>query len=307
MLYSIKNIPQVYLRKIASFLSIKIDCSVTIEATLTLSLAIFATTFMLGPIFIINSTVDIINKTDNSSRLLCYYDLVMDKYIRENNNFEHLNIDMLNGTCFEFLNKINIPATILGNLSIFSSVNNDNILLHSVSDIDSILYDNNHMINYDLSFTGKHPLNIWNLKNPDLRIINQRRAFVGIKGNRWNDQQPNEVKVFNVSDDSEVYHLYINCTYLKKIISTCKLSEINSHTNKNGMRYTKCTTCIKSNQGGIDYYVYFTKYGIHFHSKDNCSRLAPLIIREIPLAKVDELGLRLCHKCSITRENLQEQ
>ena len=95
----------------------------------------------------------------------------MEKYVREKNNLEHINIDILNDTCFEYLNKINIPATILGNFGLFTIINNDNILLQSASDVKSLLYDNNHMINYDLYFIGKHPLNIWNFKNPEFRII----------------------------------------------------------------------------------------------------------------------------------------
>ena len=297
MLHKIKNIPQVYLHKIASFLSKKIDCSITIEATLSLSLAIFAITFMLGPMFILNSTVDIIHKTDNASRFLSYYDLIMEKYVREKNNLEHINIDILNDTCFEYLNKINIPATILGNFGLFAAINNDNILLQSASDVKSLLYDNNHMINYDLYFIGKHPLNIWNFKNPEFRIINSRRAFVGTKGNRWNEKDENEQIVYNVSDDSNVYHLSLDCTYLKKNINKCNASDINSHLNYNGSKYTPCVTCIKSNSSALDYIVYFTKYGIHFHSKDNCSRLEPLVIRQISINKAREKGLRVCIKC----------
>jgi hypothetical protein len=300
MLSKIKNIPQVYLQNIASFLSIKINCSITIEATLSLSLAIFASTFMLGPMFIINSTIDIMNKTDNASRLLSYYDLIMDKYVRENNNVEHINIDLLNDTCFEFLNKINIPATIMGNFGLLSSIESENIILQSASDVKSLLYDNNHMINYDLYFIGKHPLNLWGLKNPEFRIINSRRAFVGVKGNRWNEKEDDGQIVYNVSDDSSVYHLTLNCTYLKKEINVCKRSEINSRSNFNGSKYTPCSTCIENDSPQNDYLVYFTKYGFHFHIKNNCSRLEPLIIRQISINKAKEKGLRVCSKCEST-------
>lgn len=302
MLYNIKNIPQVYLQKVASFFSKRINCFVTIEASICLTIAIIATTFMLGPLFILHSCTDIIAKTDSASRLLCYYDIIMENSIRKDKNIEHLDIELLKDTSFEFLNKINIPPTILGNLSLFASIDAQNICLNSVSDINSIFYDESHIVNYDLRFIGKHPLNIWNLKNPEFRIINQRRAFVGIKGNRWADNEKINEMVYNVGDESEVYHLSLSCTYLKKNISSCKILEINNHKNYNGSAYTPCSSCIKNIDGTSEKIVYFTKYGMHFHSKDNCSRLEPLLIRQMSLDTAVEKGLRPCSKCQKNNE-----
>ena len=302
MLYNIKNIPQVYLQKTASFFSKKINGFVTVEASICLTIAIIASTFMLGPLFILHSTIDIISKTDNASRLLCYYDLIMEHSIRKDGILEHLNIELLNDTSFEFLNRINIPATILGNLSLFTSIDMQNICLNSVSDINSILYDESHIINYDLNFIGKHPLNIWNLKNPEFRIINKRRSFVGIKGNRWADDKQTIEMVYNVGDDSEVYHTSPSCTYLKKNISSCNKSEIKNHKNYNGSIYTPCSSCINYASSSSNIVVYFTKYGVHFHSKNNCSRLEPLLIRQMSLVTATEKGLRACSKCQKINE-----
>ena len=245
MLFYIKKLSQVYMKNIASFLNFKTKASITIETALSLSIAIFVLIFMLGPLFIINSTADILIKIDENSRMLCYYDVISENYIRDNNNFEHLNIDFLKDTYFEFLNKINIPATLIGTISAFYRIDNENIILNSSGNFDSILYDNNHMVNYDINFYGKHPLNIWNLKNPEFRLINSRRSFVGTLGNRWNNKNEDKVTVYNVNDDSEVYHLKSTCTYLKKNIDKCNKDAISTKRNINGSIYEMCKTCSK--------------------------------------------------------------
>ncbi len=298
MLFYIKKLSQVYMKDIASFLNFKTKASITIETALSLSIAIFVLIFMLGPIFIINSTADILVKIDENSRMLCYYDLISENYVRDNTNFEHLNIDLLNDTYFEFLNKINIPATLIGTIGAFYRINNENIILNSSGDFDSILYDNNHMINYDINFYGKHPLNIWNLKNPEFRLINSRRSFVGTLGNRWDEKNKDSTLVYNVSDDSEVYHLKSTCTYLKKNIENCSKHVIQARRNINGSKYEMCKTCSKGIEISYIETVYYTKYGTNYHFINNCSRLEPLIIREMSLDDAINKGLRVCSKCN---------
>lgn len=297
MLFYIKKLSQVYMKNIASFLNFKTKASITIETALSLSIAIFVLIFMLGPLFIINSTADILIKIDENSRMLCYYDMFMEKHIRNDHNFERINIDILDNTCFEFLNKINIPATIIGTISAYNKIDKENIVLNSTNDYDGILYDNNHMVNYDINFLGKHPLNIWNLKNPEFRIINSRRSFVGIQGNRWNERNKESEYVYNVSDDSEVYHLKSTCTYLKKNIKNCSLQDISNKRNINGSKYEICKTCSKNTSISNYQTIYYTNYGTNYHFKDNCSRLEPIMIKEITLEDAINRGLRACSKC----------
>lgn len=95
-----------------------------------------------------------------------------------------------------------------------------------------------------------------------------------------------------VTKNGSVYHTTINCTYLKRIISTLSQDTLFSAKNELGQSYTKCELCCKDREKGMIYYV--TTTGNRYHVTLECSSL----VRYIEKRLFSEIGnLRGCSRC----------
>lgn len=90
-----------------------------------------------------------------------------------------------------------------------------------------------------------------------------------------------------------VYHIYLDCTYLKLSIRQVTEEELPSVRNRSGGRYYPCELCgEKTAQSGY----YITEQGDRYHTSLSCSALTRYI-KTVPIDQASELGLHVCSRC----------
>ena len=292
----------------------KYNCSITIEASLSFSIALFVLFLILGPLFVLESSVYIMNKLNETSKYMSYYQMV-EKNINNfndrtdvknltNDGIENLELDKnlnnkdIKDSIKNLTNYGIIIADLLSkNIDKNNAYSNISMILPNNTDV----YDEDKgIIKYDLNIFFKLPLNLF--KIPDLyqRFVSVRRAFIGIDGNRFiNDQgliENEEIYVSNNFLRSHVYHNKLNCNRLKKNTTRVSYHNIKNYKNDDNDDYIKCNYCFKNVQLESNTYVYITTYGIRFHSYDSCP-LMTAYINIVPKSYIEEYELRLCEIC----------
>lgn len=95
-----------------------------------------------------------------------------------------------------------------------------------------------------------------------------------------------------ITKTGSVYHLYLDCTYIRHNPRAVSLSAIEKQQNSDGDRYTPCRICCKGGVGSGT--VYITTEGNHYHSSAACSG----ICKEVIAIPITEVGDRpLCSRC----------
>lgn len=98
--------------------------------------------------------------------------------------------------------------------------------------------------------------------------------------------------VVYITRTGTVYHLYLDCTYIRHNPRAVAFASIGSQQNSDGNRYTPCHICCQ--KGTNTGTVYITTEGEHYHSSENCGG----ICKEVIVIPVSEIGERpLCSRC----------
>ena len=275
------------------------NASITVEAAMSFSFTIFILFLMLGPIFILKSSVDITLKLDKTLDKMNYYTLI--KYNVENtikNDDEKKNInDQLKP--IESVENLSNHSIIIANiLNIFKKEKNvfDNILV-IIPTIYDVYDDSTGIINYDYDVYFNLPFNIFDIKIPTGQFVAYRRAFIGVDGDRFNKEKENYVYVARNHIYSNIYHIRINCSYLTKETEEVTLKNIDMKTNADGKNYVMCSLCFKNIHYDENTKCYITKYGINYHYNKNCKKgLDAYITKELETDMVEK-GLTHCSRC----------
>lgn len=100
-------------------------------------------------------------------------------------------------------------------------------------------------------------------------------------------------KYVYVTPNGQVFHLYKDCSYIYSKIENSKVDEIDNIRNESGGKYYPCVVC--TNQSTAQEYVFYTKYGIRYHSNSKCRNLySNIYCIDYEIAKEK---YRLCSKC----------
>lgn len=290
-------------------------CSITVEASLSFSIAIFVLILILGPLFVIESSVKIINGIENDTRNLSYYQMINNNLKDEKKiiSFEKIdnNIDDNDQSLNKYIDKNNVKDSIKNLISIgvtISKLLNLNIDKNNAySNIDLIIpndmtvYDENSgIIKYDITVFFKLPFNFFNVPSLYQRFVSYKRAFLGIDGNRFINNNGisvlDEIYVSNNFKISKVYHNNIQCNRLVKQTESVYFHDIDNHRNDDNKKFDKCDYCFKNINILNNTIVYITKYGNRYHSYSSCP-LMTAYISIVPSSYIEEYGLRLCEIC----------
>lgn len=298
--------------------------SITVEAALSFSLVLFILFLTLGPIFILKSSEEIILATDNQSKQISYYEMLKENLDNDNtdykrlannelndeiyvNNVEVENDDIFSNVIYESLVNLCNYRLLYSNIKHNLNKNNneynayDNISLLLPYDID--VYDEKtKIIKYDFFTWFKLPYNLFGINDLNQRFVSFRRAFVGVDGDRYGDDNESEnnsdkVYIANNYIYSQVYHVDRYCTYLEKHTTQITFGSLSDNVNNNGENYTACEYCIKNNHLSDNSKIYITQYGDKYHYLERCPKMTA-IVKEITIDEANERGLRACSKCS---------
>ena len=117
-----------------------------------------------------------------------------------------------------------------------------------------------------------------------------RHAWVGDAGIVRKESQEEEPVVY-VTEDSEVYHRTLGCSYLNLTVRQVPFAAVDSLRNDNGARYYPCELCRPDGSGGT---VYITQDGNRYHGDRQCGGISRLA-RAIPLSQAGDR--RPCSRC----------
>lgn len=98
--------------------------------------------------------------------------------------------------------------------------------------------------------------------------------------------------VVYITKTGKVYHLYLDCTYIRHNPRAVSATAIDRQQNSDGNCYTPCHICCK--EGLVRETVYITTEGEHYHSSAECVG----ICKEVITIPITEVGDRpLCSRC----------
>lgn len=286
----------------------KLNASITVEAAIGFTLTIFILFLLLGPLFIIKTSSDILIKLNSASKLRCKYEMIkdsfkdtrigldiksyLDEYSIPGDKFQNLeNIINFGLMSLDFANEYDESKREYRNISYVYNKNAEVYL----EDTNEVLYD------FVVGF--KLPYNLLHIEDIRKRLVNNRRAFVGAPPNRFSnlDESGEFAYVANNHINSSIYHLFIDCTYLIKKTETVSYKNIPSKRNDSNKKYTKCDYCFRDVRLNDDTACYITQYGDKFHYRDNCPVMTAYVTK-IPKESIENYNLVLCSRCS-KREN----
>ena len=286
----------------------KLNGSITVEASFSFTLTVFILFLMLGPLLIIKTTSDILIKINDASKVRCNYEMVKDSLKGTNvyNKVENYidDVEFLELNLKNIENIINFGSMILDfnveydekkqEYKNVSFIYNKNIEVYN-EDTEEVLYD--------FIFSFSLPYNLLHIRDINKRLVNNRRAFVGSIGDRFSlkEDSGDYVYIANNFKYSNVYHLFLDCTYLTKNTTDVLYKDISSYRNHNRHKYTKCDYCFKKIKTNENTICYITEFGDKFHYRSDCPVMTAYVTK-IPKDLIDSYSAEICHRCS-NREN----
>lgn len=98
-------------------------------------------------------------------------------------------------------------------------------------------------------------------------------------------------EIVYITSNGTVYHISAACSYIKTVLQSVRLSDIDGVRNDSGGKYYQCERC---GDGVAADYVYVTLYGNRYHSNRQCTAVSR---NAISVFKKDVGGMRMCKKC----------
>ena len=290
----------------------KFESSITVEASIAFSIAIFVLFLILGPMFVVKSSVDIIKKLNDMSKKVSFYQMLKYNYENYNKEIDIKKIDKEN------INSENSDLSVLKEEDITESI--ENLTNHSLviyqllkkDEFEESVFNNikyiipynfyiydktKSIINYQMDVGFYLPYNIFNINDLFLHYKLVRRAFVGSDGNRFNVEDDGEyIYLSNNYKKSLVYHTKTTCNRLEKKVEEVNYKDIKEIKNEDNRYYSECEYCFKNvNKFNISY-VYITKYGVRFHKYSTCPTMTAYV-KKMPIEIVEKENLRICEIC----------
>lgn len=259
------------------------SASMTIEASLSLSIFILSMVMLMTPLLILNRSIKISAILEKNARCVSMY-----KYLEhygllktEINDVPHIDeILTIGETALEDLAlPVEVEMEGMTNIRAWKShITKEDILL-------------------DLEYEELIPLSIINKKSIYREIVAHRRAWIGVKGARWEKDEkettPPEEMVYVINGPSLVYHRSRDCSYISNDFLSCSPRMIDGSSAKYGGKFCPCKACKPSLNSAI---VYYTTAGRRYHSSPDCPAMRSSI-HEIPLSQALSEGRHPCPRC----------
>ena len=150
----------------------------------------------------------------------------------------------------------------------------------------------------NLQYDEPIPFGLLQKKNMRQEIIAHRRAWIGAKGARWeNDENSEEKKaeemVYVVDGPSKVYHRSVNCSYISNDFLSCSARRIDGTNAKFGGKFCPCKACHPDSNSPL---VFYTEAGRRYHSTIDCPAMRSSV-HQIPLKQALQEGRHPCPRC----------
>lgn len=282
------------------------DASITVEATFSFVIVMFIMFLMLGPLFSIKTTSDILIKIDDIVSNRCNYETIKYKatssniYRKINNRVPLEKFDMSKA-----LDLMSYGLFFYDMNTMYEENKREYRLVDFIFDYSDPVYDETSgVVRYDYEINFKLPYNLLNTNSFSERFVGSRRAFIGSDGNRFATlfDIGDYVYVANNHVYSNVYHTHLSCHYLNKNTFSFRYEDLSEQRNDVGGKFTKCPYCFRGIKLKNDTECFGTKYGERFHYRSDCALMTANIMK-IKKEEIEIRGLRLCSVCEKKGEN----
>lgn len=256
--------------------------SYTVEASLALTLVIFACIILFTPMLILNHQRNASIILEKNARLVAQEKYI--EYYKTKDGTIKLDKDALS--------EIETSVTALALASQIEAPGMRHIDMLSESEVT----DKN--IKYVANYEAVLPFSIFGINCIPQQIVASRRAWIGEKGNRWmedngNTQNKEDQIVYVSTRDSSVYHTTMECSYITHEILESSGAEIRNLRTKFGGRFSPCASCRPSSYLAK---VYYTSGARSYHSTKTCKTLSSYI-QPIKKSEAEAAGKHGCIRC----------
>lgn len=146
-----------------------------------------------------------------------------------------------------------------------------------------------------VTYSVELPVGIMSLQEFSITQYSYRYGWMG--DDTGTVTEGTEGQLVYITEDSQVYHLSEDCTYLRLSIHTVPVSELWERRNAGGGVYTACELCKPDATANP---VYVTDYGDRYHGSLACSSLK----RSFQAVSLSQVGdRRLCSRCAKTSQS----
>lgn len=115
----------------------------------------------------------------------------------------------------------------------------------------------------------------------------------GVLEKAEDEEEGSEEGYVYVTETGTVYHVNVNCTYIKLSLESKGIGELNSLRNKYGGKYYPCDACVKKGESMET--IWITGSGTHYHSRKNCSKIKRNV-KKITVSEAEKY--RPCSRCA---------
>lgn len=269
-------------KKLNRFILSSCRSSYTIEASLALTLVIFACIILITPMLILNHQRNASVIMEDNARMVAQEKYA--EYYKTKDGTIKLDQDVLNSV-----------ETTLSALSLASQIEEPG-MKHIDLLSDSEISDKT--VKYVANYEAVLPFSVFNMNSIPQQVIAYRRAWIGARGNRWMEDNGNtdtktDPTVYVSTKDSDVYHSTMSCTYITHDIQSVPGSSIKSMHTKFGGRFAPCASCKPNTRMAA---VYYTSGARSYHSTPTCKTLSSYIQ---PMKKSEAVssGKHSCIRC----------
>ncbi len=276
------NYTQHFIKQINILFHSSCRSSYTVEASLALTLVIFACVILITPMLILNHQRNASVILEENARMVAQEKYV--EYYKTKDGTIKLDKDVLSSA-----------ETTLTALSLASQIEEPgmkHIDMLSDSQVDD------KTVKYVANYEAVLPFSVFNVNSISQQIVASRRAWIGARGNRWmedngNEASPDDPTVYVSTRDSDVYHTSMDCTYITHDINVVSGAEIKNLHTKFGGRFAPCASCKPSSR--LDK-VYYTSGARSYHSTPTCKTISSYI-QPMKKSEAESAGKHLCTRC----------
>ncbi|MGN0158666.1 MAG: hypothetical protein ACI39W_05935 [Brotaphodocola sp.] len=266
--------------------SLSVSAGLTLEASLVLSLLIFASVTLMLPMRILNTERKIqaaLEAAGEDFSQYAYLQNVLESGLE-------LSVPGANDFAKAFCRQLGTGiAEGYIEARVMDYADTDSV--QQVTMRRSEFLEDGEWFDFILDYEIQMPFPVLGLSKMDRTARCRRRAWIGKEGMDGDGAAENDEEMVYVGKYATRYHRSRYCHYLFHDLTAVSLDEVENLRNNSGGKYHACAVCASGGSGDT---VYIMPEGTSYHSSKTCTAITAYV-RMVPLAEAEHLGA--CSYC----------
>lgn len=263
----------------------RLEASLTIEASLALTLFIFTVICLIMPMKMLDTQRKVQMVLEATSKELSQYAYITYRLTKGDSEIS----DKQQESSSEIMSFFTGAAV---SVYLSSKINGaaGEGKIENMNFSKTRISEDGEEINLQVEYRLKLPFSVFSIKSVPTISGSSRRGWIGSEGGRGelNREVENEGEVMvYVGNSMGRYHRSRDCHYLSNNISAVSYEDIGEHKSSSGTHYKPCNICGKNASSGSS--VFVMPNGSYYHSRKDCSSIVSYV-RQVPLSAVEHLG-----------------